>query len=187
MHTVCLFLSGLCPCAVPHGNLAGNVEYNGKCYLWYKGTTNLYDYNATQAACTNPTAATCADMSGRCITNGVGRAATFATWSDYFAVTSAFAMGSSAPIVVGVLCSNTTAAINQDPNSVCPPSPINTGSANWPPASSIKSDSIQNCSSTNPYVCVGVTGPSQWSRWGAFTAGITHNAYMCEAGKLRIP
>lgn len=153
--------------------------YNGKCYLWYDGTTNLFDYTKTQTACTNPIAATCADNSGACITSGVGRAATFDTWTDFNAITTAFASTVTNPIQIGVGCT-TGGGINYDPNNVCAASTIVVPSTDWPSTAfaSASMESTSLCNSGNPYV--RITG--QWNDWEPYASSGGFNGYMCEAG-----
>lgn len=174
---------GVCPCAVTSSKLVGNVLYNGKCYLWYSNTTNTYNFNQIQTLCSNPTATTCADGSSQCISSGVGRAATFDTWTDFNAVTSAFTAPVTTKIQIGMGCeaSGPNTGFTCDPFSVCAPSPILYGSANWPTSALLNgatSYMLNYCNQNNPYVTIY----SQWNDWIP-NVGITVSSYMCEASK----
>lgn len=178
--------SGPCPCAVPNSKLVGNVLLNEKCYLWYSNTS-LYTFNQMQTMCTNPTGTTCADNSGPCITSGVGRMATFDTWTDYSAVSTAFNAPCTAEIQIGVGCSGTLgsngAGFSYDPFGDCAPSPIVVGSANWPiaaffPTWPMKGSQPGVCSALNPYVTIWYS----WITWMPNVGGDLSN-YICEAGK----
>lgn len=152
--------------------MRGNVLYNGKCYLWYVTTPNV-SHDVAKFNCGAITSVGCvASAAGVCTTSGFGRLATFETWTDYQAVTSAMNSTGFQPTTIGMGCSKpANTIVSDDPPGQCIPHPLNMPSE-WP---------MVTGSCTND-TCVFIN--SAWTDLQAQPCTQLLNGYMCEAGKI---
>lgn len=119
--------------------------------------------------------------SSGCTTDGVGQLATFDTWTDFNAITSAFNVATFQEINIGVDCGSATQAVNEDPYSICspPPTPFTIGSANWPTSAFSGGSIAGNCNGGHPYVTI----MSPWNNWQTQQQNAQAPGYICQVGK----